>query len=162
MRDTTVKRTTTRGCHNIPGELAPGTPKQCLDCDVPMVSMRAPVKPEGHNEHRGRGYCSRCYFRRKHLNRWDGPAPGPRYWKASELAAEYELLRLDGCTRDQAAERLGVKSSSIYTAVSRARKYAERDAARDQLRAERAAAEIEAHRINDDMIAYAVRKGVAA
>jgi hypothetical protein len=162
VRDTTVKRVTTRGGHNIPGQVAPGTPSHCRDCEIELVSMRAPVKPEGCGYHRGRGYCSPCYYRRSYLGQWDGPPPPPRTWKAAELAHEYALLKLEGLTRDQAAERLGVKSSSLYTALYRVRKYAERDRARAQLAAEIAVAEHEAHRINDDMIAYAIRKRVAA
>lgn len=158
VRDTTVKRVTTRGGHNIPGEVAPGTPKNCRDCEIALVS-RASMVSETHAHHRGRGYCSTCYFRRNRAGVWDGPPPRQTQWRAVDLVAEYEFLRDNyGFDRKQAAAKLGVQRGSLDTAIFRVRRYAERD----KLRAEIAAAEAEAHRINDDMIAYAIRKAVAA
>lgn len=162
MRDTTIKRVTTRGGHGIPGEVAPDTPKNCRDCDILLVS-RASMTDEDHAHHRGRGFCSVCYFRRRSTGIWDGPPPKPRQWRAADLVAEYEFLHREyGYNRRQAAEALGLKRGTIDTAVLRVRKYAERDRQRAELASEIAAAETEAHRINDDMIAYAIRKGRAA
>lgn len=166
MRDTTVKKyADLRGGRLIAGQVAPRTPKNCLDCHVPLVPAAVRAVPEGHGKHRGHGYCSPCFYRRKAAGDvWDGPAPERTpstgtQWRAADLVAEWEFLRVHaGLNRDQAAERLGVKPSTLTTAACRARKYAERD----KERAERAAVETEAHRINDDMIAYAARKTVAA
>lgn len=164
VRDTTVKRVTTRGGHNIPGQVAPGTPKNCRDCEIQLVPYRyGESAQEGSSVHRGHGFCSVCYFRRRSSGYgWDGPPPRPKTWKATELAAEYEFLRREhGLKRSQAATVLGVRPSALDSAVYRAKCYAER-AERDRLRAEIALAEAEAHRINDDMIAYAIRKARAA
>lgn len=138
-------------------------PPECSDCDIPLAAgnIKARDVPEGHAKHGSHGFCERCLYRRKRNGfSLDGPPPSaPMRWKAVELVAEWELLRDErGLDRDQAAKILGVKPSTIGTAITRARQYAERNAARAEL----AAAETEAHRINDDMIAYAVRKGVAA
>lgn len=166
MRDTTVGRhLDLRGGHCIAGQLMSRTPPNCRDCEVPMVPDSVRDKPEGHSGHRGHGYCSRCYWRRKAAGYvWDGPVPERtlptgNQWRAADLVAEWEFLRVNcGLNRDQAAERLGVKPSTLTTAACRAKQYAKRD----KERAERAAAEAEAHRINDDMNAYAARKQAAA
>jgi len=170
VHDTTAKRATLRGGHSRAGQLMAKTPKQCLDCDAPMVPWRVLNEdlPEDHKRHAAHGYCSVCYYHRKATGSdWDGPPPTVKpQWRAADLVAEWEFLRVNrGCTRAEAAEILGVKPSTLGTAAHRARQYAERDrlnAERDKLRAEINAAEAEAHRINDDMIAYAIRKGRAA
>lgn len=164
MSDTTVKQDILRG-ESRAGCLAPTTPRCCRDCGVRLVTQRADVtagdeETEETARHRGHGYCGSCYSTRRYNGRrWDGPAPARKYaWKAADLVAEWAILRNRGLSRSEAAKALGVKPSTLTTAAHRARKYAERD----KLRAEIAAAEAEAHSINDDMIAYAIRKGRAA
>jgi DNA-binding XRE family transcriptional regulator len=149
----------------VAGQLMPGTPKHCRDCGKPMVPESVREHPDGHVRHQGRGYCGTCYgWRQRAGHVWDGPRPErtlstSKQWRAADLVAEWDFLRIHcGLNREQAAERLGVKPSTLTTAAHRARKYAERD----KLRAEISAAETEAHRINDDMIAYAARKQAAA
>lgn len=165
MSVTTAKHATLRGGLIIAGQVMPRTPKRCRDCDKPMVPIAVRDRPEGYVGHQGRGYCGSCYgWRQRAGNVWDGPRPertltNGSQWRAAELVAEWDFLRVHcGLNREQAAERLGVKPSTLTTAAHRARKYAERDAKR----AEIAAAEAEAHRVNDDMIAYAARKQAAA
>lgn len=149
--------------------------RECRDCGVPMISgFQKKVRdlPEGHAYHGAHGYCTSCHGRRRYAGcGWDGPPPKIKaHWKAADLAAEWERLRVGrGCNRVEAAAILGVSPSTLTTAAWRARKYAERDAEiaaaeaeREARRAEIAAAEDEAHRINDDMIIYMIRKGRAA
>lgn len=170
MTDTTAKHDIleggTRPARFIPtppclkGQLNKNTPDKCRDCDLPLVPIATWPVPDGHALHGAHGYCCLHYRRRFAAGkRWDGPAPEPKQWRAADLVAEWEFLRAHrGYDRETAAKALGVKPSTLTTAAWRLRKYAERD----KLRAEIAAAEAEAHRINDDMIAYAARKRVAA
>lgn len=163
MTDTTATRATLRGGHSRAGQLMAQTPRRCRDCDVNLCPLRTLKRdiPEGFAVHKGHGYCSACYYRRERAGvTWDAPRPQIKIqWRAADLVAEWDFLRVQcGLNREQAAERLGVKPSTLTTAVCRARKYAERDKARAELQA----AEREAHRINDDMNAYAARKAVAA
>jgi hypothetical protein len=165
VKDSTAKRATLQGGHIIPGQLMPGTPKRCRDCDKPMTAVGNRNRPEGYVRHQGRGFCGYCYGWRQRAGRvWDGPRPertlpAGTQWRAADLVAEWDFLRIHcGLNRQQAAERLGVKPSTLATAAHRAKKYAERDKLRNEIRA----AELEAHRINDDMNAYAARKVVAA
>lgn len=169
MHDTTARKAAEhvnlRGGFVIAGQLMPGTPTRCRDCHKPMVPIATRNRPEGYAGHQGRGYCGHCYdWRRRAGHVWDGPRPertlsNSSQWRAADLVAEWEFLRVHcGLNRDQAAERLGVKPSTLTTAKCRAKQYAKRD----KERAEYAAAETEAHRINNDMIAYAARKQAAA
>lgn len=158
MRDTTAKHAAMRRDQRARANRS--RPAECTDCAVPMVTnqTRAADVPEGYAKHGARGFCERCYYRRRRDgDNWDGPAPAsPLRWKAADLVAEWELLRdTRGCDREQAAKILGVRPSTIGTCIMRARRYAERD----RLRAEIAAAETEAHHINDSMI---IREDVAA
>lgn len=163
MNDTTAKRATLRGGHSRAGQLMAKTPRHCLDCNInlcPLRTLKRDIR-EGFAIHKGHGYCSACYYRRERAGvTWDAPKPDIKIqWRAADLVAEWDFLRAQcGLNREQAAERLGVKPSTLTTAAHRARKYAERDKARAEYRA----AELEAHRINDDMNAYAARKQAAA
>lgn len=151
------------GFHAIPGKLAPYTPTNCVCCDVPMRTKLAPR--DGALEHAANGLCSRCHSRQRY-HRHYAPVPHPgrdrvsTRWRSLTLLAEYEHLK--SChpqmTKRQIADRLGLKLTTLDRAICRGRAKRREQEAADRLAAQIVEAEVEAHRINDDMIAYATRK----
>lgn len=80
----------------------------CTLCSDPLESGR-----------RARGLCDPCYEKERRADRL---ADHPRStWSRDDLMAEWELLRQDGYTRRQAADRLGVSYVAFDRAITRAR-----------------------------------------
>lgn len=66
-----------------------------------------------------RGLCSSCYGKRYRAGTYlDLPR---RTWARDEVLTEWQLLRSEGFTRRQAAERLGIKFNTFERAICRAR-----------------------------------------
>ena len=65
-----------------------------------------------------RGLCTSCYPR--HLAAGTHVDFERRNRPRSELLEEWEMLRAQGLSRRQAAERLGMKDDSLYAALRRA------------------------------------------
>lgn len=65
----------------------------------------------------GRNLCSACYFRLRR-NGTIHDFERNTYTRA-ELIAEWDLLRLEGYTRAQAAERLGITKARLEKAIER-------------------------------------------
>ena len=84
--------------------------------------MRPPSwPPDGRTVgHRGRGLCRGCHARRRR----DGTlADAPRAtMSADEVLEEWVMLRGEGHTVAQAAERLGMTYGALEKALDRARK----------------------------------------
>lgn len=76
--------------------------------------------------HAGRNLCQVC-MRAVAYNGTIGDYER-RTWTNDELLAEAGLLMDAGASRAQAAERLGIKDSSLRTAISRARRRQKQDA----------------------------------
>lgn len=140
----------------IPGLLAPFTPPECLCCGI---RMRSPLgrRDDDTREHAGRGLCTRCYSRRRYHSHCVAPRA---YWKSRTALEEYEHFKdlYPTMTKQQIADRLGMKLKTLDRAISRGRKQRREHEAAEQLATEVATAELEAHRVNDDMHAYALRK----
>lgn len=69
--------------------------------------------------HEGRGLCPPCYRQAQYAGRLDDY---PRTtWSRDELMGEWDLLRSEGYTRRNAAERLGLKWETFDRAYFRAR-----------------------------------------
>jgi hypothetical protein len=159
------------GQKSVRDKLAPSTSPQCGDCAILLVPRRAKSRLGVTRQHYGHGLCMICArFRRDTGQGMTGPRlPAPRSttrWKSRALLEEYELLHGEGLGRREIADRLGVTVPTLGRALCRARRARERDqqsAVRIVNRSaaylvELVTAENEAHRINDDMIAYALRK----
>lgn len=151
------------GAKAVHGKLAPGTPHNCRDCNIILVSRRIKSRSGVTRQHNGRGLCMICARARRNAGQsTEGPRlPAPRSttrWKCRALLAEYELLRRKGCSKREVAALVGMNLASLNRALCRARRALERDARLAAYLVELLAAEIEAHRINDDMNAYALRK----
>ena len=89
----------------------------CTCCGTPTVpsSNRA----SGAAVHAGRGLCNACHKRADYHGRL---ADHPRStWSRDEVLSEWELLRGEGHTRVQAAERLGMTPAAFERALQRAR-----------------------------------------
>jgi hypothetical protein len=72
-----------------------------------------------HATHEGRGLCTPCYERANYRGRLaDHPR---RTWSRDDVMTEWDLLRRDGHTRAQAAERLGMTWAALDRAIWRAR-----------------------------------------
>lgn len=129
------------------GRLAPGTPPNCLHCGVEMI----PRPPGQHpaNAHAGHGGCRRCLnktrCRRKLPHESHGGCAGiaaeawaerevetgtrNHRWRALDLLEEFEFLRDQGyTTKQQVADRLGIKYKTLDRALTRARAYRRRHA----------------------------------
>lgn len=90
----------------------------CLDCKRPMVAQRQPV-PEGAVEHAARGLCAACYHLARSRGRLD---EFPRLQRSAESVAEdHGFLAQQGLNRDQIAQRLGMKRTSMDRALCRHR-----------------------------------------
>ncbi len=150
------------------GKLAETTPRNCRYCDVPLVVRPRTGSKLPRNRHCGLGLCSHCYTRRERL-KWaekDPPRKPATRWRALDILAEWEHLRAtEKLTSRDVARRLGITYEHMDRSLCRARIYRKRDAHIAQAQREREAleaavywAEVDAHRINDDMIAYALRK----
>lgn len=92
---------------------------RCAACTAWMVPHRHQPGP-GQVMHAGRGLCEGCYERKWRSGRLaDFPAQlRPR----AEVMEEWELLRSEGYTKRQAAERLGMTFAAFDRAFHRARK----------------------------------------
>lgn len=90
----------------------------CLRCERAMVRNAKLDHPPGARVHGGRGLCDSCY----HFGRVKGflaDFERPSL-PAEDLVEEWLILREQGHTRAQAAERLGMKKRSFDTALERA------------------------------------------
>lgn len=74
--------------------------------------------PRELDRHGARGLCRSCYER----HRWAGTYLDlpRRTWARDEVLTEWQLLRSEGFTRRQAAERLGIKFNTFERAICRA------------------------------------------
>jgi len=72
-----------------------------------------------HSIHAGRGLCVSCHGKASHLGQLENYPR--RTWSRDELLDEWELLRGEGHTRVQAAERLGMNPTAFERALQRAR-----------------------------------------
>lgn len=78
--------------------------------------------------HFGRGLCGRCYDRHQRGGTLiDFPLAG---YPAEELLTEWEILRSEGHSVRQAAERLGMKYATFDKALQRAQRRGDPRAAR--------------------------------
>lgn len=77
---------------------------ECIDCRQTRV-------------HHGRGLCAACYRRHE----WHGTLDNFERltYARDELLGEWDLLRLEGYTRAQAAERLGITKARLEKAIER-------------------------------------------
>lgn len=109
-------------------ELAPARPRStyvrdCASCDRPMASQA--TKPEERGDrpvHRARGLCSACYQAVKRAGRLEDYAPtGSASPVLDSHLDDWEIMRDDGVSLQQAAERLGIKVSTLDKALYRAR-----------------------------------------
>lgn len=77
-------------------------------------------------EHSGRGLCINCYQRAWTHGRL---ADYPRATRTrADFVEDFQMLRGQGYSRNQIAERLGMKRSAVDKAYSRARQAGELDA----------------------------------
>lgn len=79
-------------------------------------------RPDCHPDrrHEGRGLCTECYMRAHHRG---AIADYERTSRSREdFLEDYRLLRAQGYSRAQIAERLGVTRDAVDKAVSRARR----------------------------------------
>lgn len=88
-------------------------PSRCMNCTRNMY-------PEGRrNLHRARGLCHRCYqalFESGELIAFE------RITRTrDEVMEDWEILRSHGCTKRQAAERIGMSFAAFSRAYDRAR-----------------------------------------
>lgn len=98
----------------------------CTCCDTPLTPCTSP-QPDAAI-HGGRGLCNSCHARERYHGRL---ADHPRSTRSrDELLEEWELLRGQGHTRVQAAERLGMSPSAFERALQRARAAGDPRAAR--------------------------------
>jgi hypothetical protein len=83
-----------------------------------LVPVRRPALCHPTREHFSRGLCRGCY---EH-HRWNGTlADFPRAnLPTDDFAADYALLRSEGYTRAQCAERLGMRRGTVDKAYGRA------------------------------------------
>lgn len=89
----------------------------CTCCGTPVAPCTSP-RPDAAI-HGGRGLCVSCYGDKRYNGRL---ADHPRAtWTRDELLDEWELLRGEGTTRLQAAERLGMTPAAFERALQRAR-----------------------------------------
>lgn len=89
----------------------------CGECDTTMMPRSSGVTRVV--THEGRGLCPPCY-RSAHYEGRLGDYPR-RTWSRDEVLSEWELLRGEGHTRLQAAERLGMNPATFERALQRAR-----------------------------------------
>ena len=94
-------------------------PKQCAntDCGRQIWPQRQGRPVE--DEHRGRGLCTNCYGRLRY--RGDLIDFARRAMSRDEVMADWEVLRSQGYTHRQAAERLGMSHAAFTRAYERAR-----------------------------------------
>ena len=89
----------------------------CSSCGTPVAPCTSPQP--GAAVHGGRGLCNACHGKERYHGRLDDY---PRRTRSrDELLAEWDLLRGEGHTRVQAAERLGMHPSAFERALQRAR-----------------------------------------
>ncbi len=94
------------------------TSECCTRCDVPMRSRKSDPRP-GTRIHLGRGLCVNCrnWARRRGLILDYPRITRPR----DDLLDDYVLLRGEGYTWRQCAERLGMNYPAFRRAMERAR-----------------------------------------
>jgi hypothetical protein len=119
----------------MPTLLAPSTVRglggavvinRCVRCDDPMRSQRSPSQT-GIRIHRGCGLCSRCYDHIAPTQRVDFPTVTRR---RDDLLEDYVILRAEGMTWRQCAQRLDVNYTAFERAMNRARAAGDPRAAR--------------------------------
>jgi transposase-like protein len=89
----------------------------CGSCGTSMVPRSSAATRV--DTHEGRGLCPPCYRQAHYSGRLDEYPR--RSWSRDELMGEWDLLRSDGYTRRNAAERLGLKWETFDRAYWRAR-----------------------------------------
>ena len=89
----------------------------CAECATDMVPRSDAASRV--STHEGRGLCPPCYRQATYTGRLDDYPR--RNWSRDELLSEWELLRGEGHTRLQAAERLGMSALTFDRALWRAR-----------------------------------------
>jgi hypothetical protein len=124
----------------------------CKACGVPLLSSYARtqgVRREGHKYHGARGYCSTHWRRIQRHGRPDvkltpiAPRGGPRATVRTreEVLEEYAMVRDEVRSIRQAAERMGMKFSTLDRALYRARQEGIRAALPPQEQMDRAEAQ---------------------
>lgn len=111
--------------HNTPRPRSNGEPDRgpwatvCVSCPWPLVPQTAGEVPPGWRRHVARGLCDPC---------WSAAARGGRLpeferstYSRDDLLDEWDLLRSQGCTRREAARRLGLSIEAFDRALYRAR-----------------------------------------
>ena len=98
--------------------------KTCTSCGYPTVDYRIrqadPTVRAHTRSYTGRGLCTTCYHRaRKDGTIFDFER---QVWPADELLDEWVLLRDDGYSVRQAAERIGVTWVALDRATARAKR----------------------------------------
>lgn len=85
----------------------------CARCDRPFVTKGPGLRNSG------RGLCSTCRERAIREGRLDEYERAKR--PADEMLDDWQLMRSEGYTVPQAAERMGVSADALATALNRAR-----------------------------------------
>lgn len=96
--------------------VAPQQTKSCARCRYPMSTHPNGVDCRSHG---GRGLCNFCHRRSRRdgtLLDYERPTR-----TLDEVMTEWEILRSEGYTRRQAADRLGMKWKAFEKAHERAR-----------------------------------------
>lgn len=99
-----------------PAEAGPGVPR-CRNCSCPMVGQRE-TSPPGWRRHVARGLCSRCWSAARTAGDLVDFERNTR--TRDEVLDEWVLLRGEGYTRAQAAERIGMTFAAFDRAYWRA------------------------------------------
>lgn len=81
----------------------------------PRPAKCHPQRPVG-----ARGLCRSCYERAWRTGTLDQHKPERTQRRLDDFAADYELLRSEGYTRRQIAERLGMRYAAVTRAYGRA------------------------------------------
>lgn len=82
------------------------------------MRRRPNCHPDG--QYMGRGLCDSCYWRAHHRGTLIDHGRVNR--TREELLEDYRLLRSEGFSRSQIADRLGVTRDAVDKAISRARR----------------------------------------
>jgi transposase-like protein len=89
----------------------------CAECGSTMVPRSSAT--DRVTTHEGRGLCPPCYRQAQYGGRLDEYPR--RSWSREDVMSEWDLLRAEGYTRRNAAERLGLKWETFDRAFYRAK-----------------------------------------
>jgi hypothetical protein len=92
-------------------------PKQCRDCDHDIYPVTWDLP--GSCTHGGRNLCRPCWSRRWYVGTLDDVERIK--FTRDELMAEWEILRGEGYSKRQAAERMGISFERFDRAFHRAK-----------------------------------------